>query len=56
MQQKRRRSSSQIVWLVPVILLLGGMVALMMVDIPADSKPVEQVLDAKTFLESKPAQ
>lgn len=39
-----------------VILVIGGMIALMTADIPAPQKPVEKELDAKTFLEPKPQQ
>jgi len=35
------------------LIIIGGAVALMLVDIPAPQQPVEKVLDAKTFLRSK---
>ncbi len=56
MQHKRRGASGKMVLVVLAVVLAGGLISLMTMDVPAPQKPVEQVLDAKTFLESKPAQ
>ena len=56
MQHKRRSSGGKVVLITLGVLVIGGFALLMTLDIPAQQKPVEQVLDAKAFLESKPAE
>ena len=54
MQQKRQVSRLGVFAVLVALVAVGGLVALMMTDIPATQKPVEKELDAKAFLGEKP--
>jgi hypothetical protein len=56
MQHKRRKSGGKWVLVALAILVIGGLIVLMTADVPAQRTLTEQALDAKTFLESKPAE
>ena len=54
MQQKRGGSWTKKLLLLCGVAVVGVLVALMFVNIPAPQKAVEKELDAKVFLEQKP--
>lgn len=56
MQHKRRKHLGKALLIVPALALVGGIAVLMTMDVPVQQQPVEQVLDAKAFLGSQPAQ
>jgi len=53
MQQQQAFSRQGIFAMLVIAVIVGGIITLMMKDIPAKQHPVEQPLDAKAFLEQK---
>ena len=53
MQQKPRLLSVKNIGIFIVAIAVVGVISLTMIDIAAPQKPVEKVLDAKTFLDQK---
>ncbi len=53
MQHKDRGGKKRMAALLAAVVLVGGLVTLMMTDVPAPQKPIEKQLDAKDFLAPK---
>jgi len=53
MQHKARYSRLKTMVLLATIVVVGGLAALMMTDIPAPGRTIEKQIDVKDFLEPK---